>query len=807
MRKLAIGVILGLLTFGGFVNHCQSTEPLFSGAEVVCAYSNITRIYSADFDGDSLPEYALVESIANKIEFIDYLANNTLSVVANLTITGRPYLLCPADFNNDGRVDFAIVSAASDSVIKVYVANGRYEYNFYTSIVANRAEPITQLFVDDIDRDGDNDILFLQDRIGICLNDGSGFQLPDYISDIYIITAINISDFNSDYSSDLIVVYGQRKIVKILINNGSGIFSDGPAASLPYTPTFATPAEFNCDGLIDLVISDNAASFTILISTGSNFLSPINTYCNRVPASLLCRDFDADNDIDIAFSSQYADSIYLFSNMGNGSFISQQKINLGFSTNNIMAADFDIDNDLDLLAINYDYKNVTCVYNNGDDSFLAATTYPSPGQPRCIISSNLNNDTFPDLAVANYDSNNVLLYQNNGNGVFQLPVSIPAGDGPRSVAASDIDGDDDNDLVVADYDSNKIAILTNDGSGDFVRTGSYMVATNPIALAIADYDNANGPDIALSSAYFSLIELLINDGAGSFPTNRFHEWTVHFSPLLPVDFDNDGDFDIAFGGMGAADVAGVIINNGLGYFDTTIVANSPAMIPSICIINLNNDSYPDLAVADNQPSRVIVFRNVSGAQLSAAGEYSRPYYPSSIRAADFDADGDQDLAVAEPARSCVTVMFNSGVGFFNNFRSFSVGALPTSMAVGDFNNDGFPDLAVSNRASDDITVLLNRTQVNKITDNPAIPKSYHLTAYPNPFNSNAVISFNQPKPGFTTLTIYDILGRQVETVHQGFLPAGTRDFTWQADKYPSGIYFALIKSPEITESVKLTLIK
>lgn len=805
MRGFVFRVILGLLIFGGFAKHCQSAEPLFSGAEVVCAYSNITRIYSADFDGDSLPEYALVESIANKIEFIDYLANNTLSVVANLTITGRPYLLCPADFNNDGRVDFAIVSAGSDSVIKVYVANGHYAYNFYTSIVTNLNEPITQLFVDDIDRDGDNDILFLQDRIGICLNDGSGFQLPDYISDIYTITAINISDFNSDNSSDLIVVYGQRKIVKILINNGSGIFSDGPAAFLPNTPTFATPADFNCDGLTDLVISDNAASFTILISTGSNFLSPINTYCNRVPASLLCRDFDADNDIDIAFSSQYADSIYLFSNIGNGSFISQQKINLGFSTNNIMAADFDIDNDLDLLAVDYNNKNINCIYNIGNGSFLDVTTYLSTGQPLSIISANINNDAFPDLAVASYDSNNVLIFRNDGDGVFQSPVSFHAGRGPHCVSTADIDNDDDNDLIVADYDSNRISILINDGEGYFSRAGIYRVAAMPISLSLADFDALNGVDIAVSCYWGDTIVLLANNGSGSFQIAGSFYLGIDPYPIGSADFNLDGYADFVVGGYTGSVVIG--FNNSLGLYRDTLSMSIYGRLGALCIFDINSDGYKDIAVTDYTGNRIFTLRNTHNSQFINQAVYNIGFSPSSICSADFDADGDEDLAFANATHGCITIMLNNGSCFFNKSYNLAVGTLPISMTADDFNNDGLPDLAVCNRASDDITVLINRTQANRIPDNSPIPKAYHLTAYPNPFNSTAIISLNQTKPGHATLTIYDILGRKVETIYEGYLPSGTRDFTWQADKYPSGIYFALIRSTDSAESVKLTLIK
>lgn len=64
-----------------------------------------------------------------------------------------------------------------------------------------------------------------------------------------------------------------------------------------------------------------------------------------------------------------------------------------------------------------------------------------------------------------------------------------------------------------------------------------------------------------------------------------------------------------------------------------------------------------------------------------------------------------------------------------------------------------------------------------------------LPAYPNPFNPSTHIRFSLPAAGFSTMTIYDLLGREQETIMAQMLTAGTYSVEWNAANHPSGIYF------------------
>ena len=61
--------------------------------------------------------------------------------------------------------------------------------------------------------------------------------------------------------------------------------------------------------------------------------------------------------------------------------------------------------------------------------------------------------------------------------------------------------------------------------------------------------------------------------------------------------------------------------------------------------------------------------------------------------------------------------------------------------------------------------------------------------YPNPFNASTTITYELPNADFVTLTVYDILGREIQMLVQAFHDAGAYVMNFDAKNLPSGIYF------------------
>ena len=96
------------------------------------------------------------------------------------------------------------------------------------------------------------------------------------------------------------------------------------------------------------------------------------------------------------------------------------------------------------------------------------------------------------------------------------------------------------------------------------------------------------------------------------------------------------------------------------------------------------------------------------------------------------------------------------------------------------------------------------------TNDDMMPKEFALyPAYPNPFNPSTTISFDIPDAmdRNTSLHIYDITGKLVETLVNGTVPVGTHTITWNPKNLSSGLYIVQLKVGNKTFNQKLTFLK
>ncbi len=98
---------------------------------------------------------------------------------------------------------------------------------------------------------------------------------------------------------------------------------------------------------------------------------------------------------------------------------------------------------------------------------------------------------------------------------------------------------------------------------------------------------------------------------------------------------------------------------------------------------------------------------------------------------------------------------------------------------------------------------------NSIADNfPRHPNGYRLLQnYPNPFNPVTSIPFTIPKPEFVSLTIYDLLGKEIEILVSRQMNPGNYSVNWSGNNSPSGVYYYQLRAGEYRETKKLTLVK
>lgn len=79
--------------------------------------------------------------------------------------------------------------------------------------------------------------------------------------------------------------------------------------------------------------------------------------------------------------------------------------------------------------------------------------------------------------------------------------------------------------------------------------------------------------------------------------------------------------------------------------------------------------------------------------------------------------------------------------------------------------------------------------------------------YPNPFNPQTTIPFSLARSGYVSIVIYDLLGRQVESILNGFLPSGTYTVVWNALHRASGTYLCVVRAERFKKSFPLLYVK
>jgi glucose/arabinose dehydrogenase len=103
--------------------------------------------------------------------------------------------------------------------------------------------------------------------------------------------------------------------------------------------------------------------------------------------------------------------------------------------------------------------------------------------------------------------------------------------------------------------------------------------------------------------------------------------------------------------------------------------------------------------------------------------------------------------------------------------------------------------------------LLN-TVIGINSSNSGIPEGYSLEQnYPNPFNPVTTIKYSVPENSFVTLNVYDLTGKEVETLFNGSRLPGSYSAVWNARNFSSGVYFYTLTAGSVSIEKKMVIIK
>ncbi|MBX7045130.1 MAG: T9SS type A sorting domain-containing protein [Ignavibacteria bacterium] len=159
----------------------------------------------------------------------------------------------------------------------------------------------------------------------------------------------------------------------------------------------------------------------------------------------------------------------------------------------------------------------------------------------------------------------------------------------------------------------------------------------------------------------------------------------------------------------------------------------------------------------------------------------------------------------------LTVKYNPSGVFQWSKRYHGTNSMSSVAVSGDVDN--FGNVYISGTAQtgpsdyDFLTVKYNPLTGITNFENSLPVKNYLHQNYPNPFNPSTEINFELKEKGFTELKIFDLSGKEIQTLISTELTAGKHSFTWNAAHLSSGIYFYSLSAGNYSETKKLILLK
>ncbi|MCI0448672.1 MAG: SBBP repeat-containing protein [Chlorobi bacterium] len=299
--------------------------------------------------------------------------------------------------------------------------------------------------------------------------------------------------------------------------------------------------------------------------------------------------------------------------------------------------------------------------------------------------------------------------------------------------------------------------------------------------------------------------------------------------------DNDEPCSIGIDNNGNIYAAGK--SRGIGTeYDFTVVSydNSGEMRWESRIASLLDDEASDLFI-DNQ-SRIYVTGYISAPQVSAdfltvkysqegnifwQRQFNNPYNYWDI-AQSITVDNQYNVYITGKSgrpplqlADYTTLKYNlSGeLVWSKNYNGLSEGVnedIPRKIAVDNNNNVYVTGHSMGVHAYDVCTIKYSQQLVGINPVSSEIPNGFSLYQnYPNPFNPVTKIRFELPEGAarLVNLTVFDALGRKIETPVSQYLLPGTYEIDWNAYNYTSGIYFYKLTSKDFTEIKKMVLVK
>lgn len=397
--------------------------------------------------------------------------------------------------------------------------------------VSDRTDPIHAEIIGEWARPSDFLNAHLQPPISFTPSFATKFDLQTGVEPLGLVVA----DLDGDQKPDIAVTiynHGNGDHLTIFRNTGTqGQLAFDPLPTDVSTgggPEGIAAGDLDMDGKVDLVTANaGSGNITVLHNVSTKgFMDfepvPLGLSFPATPHRVMIADFDNDGLPDIIVTSNGGRTVSVYHHASDPHTIAfdyRMDFGTGDFLNELAVADLDGDMKPEILLPLQDINQVAVFQNVSTPGSVQASALPSlttGSGPAGIAVADLNQDQKKDVVVT--ETGGIAVFQNNTSsqgGPFLLMRSdFSTGTNPNAVAIGDLLKNGLPDVVVANQSVNTLTILHNTTSGSAIALTplqpTLATGLNPINVILGDVDGDNWPDIIVANHDGNTVSVFLN---------------------------------------------------------------------------------------------------------------------------------------------------------------------------------------------------------------------------------------------------------------------------------------------------------